>query len=54
MRQIGDAQHLAESQVADVDLDVAGNVARQAFEFDFAQHLFQNAALLLHPGRLRP
>jgi hypothetical protein len=31
-------------KTADVDIDVAGNVARQALDFDFAQHLVQDAA----------
>ena len=51
MRQIGNAQHLAEDQLADIRLDRAGNVARQALDFHFAQNLLQNAALLLHARR---
>ena len=34
----------------DIDIDVAGNVAGQAFDFHFAQHLFENATFGLHAG----
>ncbi len=50
VRQIGDAQHLAEYQFADVRFDDARNVAGQALDFHFAQNLLQDAALLLHSG----
>ena len=52
MRQIGDAQHFAEYQFADVGFDGARNVARQALDFHFTQNLLQNAALLFHSGSL--
>ena len=52
MRQIGNTQHFAEYQFADVRFDRARDVARQALDFHFAQNLLQNAALLLHAGSL--
>ena len=52
VRQIDHAQHLAENQFADVDVDVARNVSGQALDFDLAQHLLEDAALRLHAGRL--
>ena len=42
--QIADAQHAVHLQVADIHIDVAGNVGGQALDFDFAQHLVENAA----------
>ncbi len=51
VRQVGDANHLAEHQLAHIRVDVAGNVGRQALDFHFAQQLLQDAALHLHPGR---
>jgi hypothetical protein len=51
LRQLRNAQHLAKGQMADVGIDVARNVRRQALDLDFAQHLFHDAALLLHARR---
>src|ERR1700733_11566702 len=51
MRQIGNAQHIAKREVRDIDDDVAGNIAWQALDFDFAQHLVENAALGLDADR---
>ena len=51
VRQLRNTQHLAKRQVADVGIDVVRNIRRQALDLDFAQHLFHDAALLLHTGR---
>ena len=50
MGQIGYAQYLSKDQLTDVRIEAAGNITRQALDFNFTQHLVQNAALLLHPG----
>src|ERR1700733_9864707 len=42
-RQVGYAQHFAESEFADVDIDVAWDVAGQALDFNFAQNVFEDA-----------
>ena len=49
--QAADAQHLVHPQLAHIHIDVAGNVRGQALDFDFAQHLVQNAALRLDADR---
>ncbi len=48
MRQIRHTQHLAEHQLADVGVKMAGDVGGQALHFHFAQHLVQNSALGFH------
>src|SRR5438128_2713273 len=48
VRQVCDPQHLAEDQLCNVRLDQSRNVAGQALDFNLAQHLLQNATLLLH------
>src|SRR5580704_17518477 len=47
VRQLRDAQHLAEGEKADVGVDVARNIRGQTLDLDFAQHLFHDAAFLL-------
>src|SRR5437879_8581846 len=51
MRQVRHAQHLAEYQSGALGVDVARDIAGQALDFDLAQHLLQNAALLFHARR---
>ena len=48
MRKILHAQYLAEHQRRNIYLDVIGNVAGQALDFDLTQHLLKNATLRLH------
>ena len=50
VRQVRNANRLAELQLADVGNQVARDVARQTFDLDLAQHLLQNAALQLDAG----
>ena len=52
---VGDVAHadaLVQHQLADVDLDVLGNVARQALDLDLAADELEDAALLLDALRL--
>jgi len=51
VRQVDHPQHLAENQFADIGIDVARDVSRQALDFNLAQHLLENAALLFDAGR---
>ena len=46
------ADRLAEHQLGDVDLDVLGDVGRQALDLDLAVHEVEDAALLLDALRL--
>jgi hypothetical protein len=52
VRQVRNAQHLAEREFADIGINVARDVRRQALDFDFAQHLLHDAALLFDTGGL--
>src|SRR4030095_1940475 len=47
-RDIAGAQSLVHGQVADIQLEFAGDLSGQAFDFDFAGHDFENAAFHLH------
>src|SRR5581483_6859724 len=47
VRKIGNAQDLSENQVRDFRLNLAGNVAGQTLDFDFARNLLQNSTPLL-------
>ena len=50
VRQVGHAQHSAESHVRYVHVNAAWNVSRQALNFNFTQHLVEDAALVLDAG----
>ena len=45
--QVADADALVQHQLADVDVDVLGNVAGQHFDLDLAVDEVDDAALLL-------
>ena len=49
---VADADALVQHQLADVDLDVLGNVGRQALDLDLAADEVEDAALLLDALRL--
>ena len=49
---VAQADRLAEHQLGDVDLDVLGDVRRQALDLDLAVHEVEQAALLLDALRL--
>ena len=51
-RDVAHAHALVQHQLADVDLDVLRNVARQALDLDLAPHELEDAALLLDALRL--
>ena len=44
MGQIADAHHAEQFQVAHIHIDVVGDVGGQALDFDFAEHLVQDAS----------
>ncbi len=54
MRQIGNPNHLAKLQLADIRIDMAGNIGRQTFDLDFAQQQLKDAALQLSRPAPRP
>ena len=43
VRQIAYAQNAVHREFADIDVDVVRNVGRQAFDFNFAQHLVEDS-----------
>ena len=47
VRQVADANCLMQAEIGDIDIDVAGNVAGEALDFDFAQDQIEHAALVL-------
>src|SRR4029453_13007496 len=49
---IADPDPLMQHQLADVDLDILGNIPRQALDLDFAPDEFENSPLLLDAFRL--
>ena len=49
---VADADALVQHQLADVDLDVLGNVGRQTLDLDLAADELEDAALLLDALRL--
>ena len=49
---VANAKALMQHQIADVDLDVLGNIRRQALDLDLAPDELEQAALLLHALRL--
>ena len=51
-RDVAHADALVQHQLADVDLDVLGNVGRQALDLDLAADELEDAALLLDALRL--
>ena len=50
--QVAHADRLVQHQLGDVDVDVLGNVGRQALHLDLARHEVEHAALLLDALRL--
>src|ERR1700679_2816801 len=48
VRKIGDVDRAMKLEIADIDIDVARNIARQALDLDLVHHLAQNAARALH------
>src|ERR1035437_1809786 len=51
MRKIADADHVKQVHVADIDIDVAGDVDGEALDFDLAQHQIEDAASSLDAHR---
>ena len=51
-REVAHADALVQHQLADVDLDVLGNVGREALDLDLAADELEEAALLLDALRL--
>src|SRR5580698_6034255 len=44
-RQIGYAEGAIQPETADIQIDMAGNISREALDLNFTQHLVENAAL---------
>src|ERR1700684_692630 len=51
-REIPGAKLFADEHLANVHLEFLGDISRQALDFHFASHHFENAALHLHALRL--
>src|SRR5580698_8657565 len=50
-RQIGYAEGAIQSETADIQIDMAGNISREALDLNFTQHLVENAALHFDANR---
>src|SRR5579872_229654 len=51
MRQVGDVDRTIDLEPGNIDVQMARNVRRKALNFDLAQNMLQDAALVLHAGR---
>jgi len=51
-RQVAHVQRVADREIAEIDLDVLGQVIREARDVELVQDVVHHAALLLHAGRL--